>query len=298
MSTKDRKLRVFLCHASEDRATVRELYQRLIAEGWIEPWLDTAKILPGQHWTTVIKESINSADSVIILISNNSLNKEGFVQREMNYVWEKSLEKPRGVIFLIPLRLENCVVPYDFSDRQWADLFGEEKEDTYQALLKSLKIRYEQTFTHVETKQFDKKQEEDKLNRVKEELERKDAEEKSKRNIEEKQLRYVKSLTYPKHEEKKHQAKKEYKSRATEDDNYQDALLARERAIKKTIQETEVIFPLPPTEYSINDFTVPKKNNTTIIIGTVTIVILLCCCISAGLIWQYGDPILQQLGIY
>ncbi len=30
-----RKLRVFLCHASQDKLIVRELYQRLLAEGWI-----------------------------------------------------------------------------------------------------------------------------------------------------------------------------------------------------------------------------------------------------------------------
>ena len=36
----DRKLRVFLCHASQDKPVVRELYQRLLAEGWIDPWMD------------------------------------------------------------------------------------------------------------------------------------------------------------------------------------------------------------------------------------------------------------------
>jgi hypothetical protein len=37
MPTTDplRKLRVFLCHASQDKPIVRELYQRLLAEGWI-----------------------------------------------------------------------------------------------------------------------------------------------------------------------------------------------------------------------------------------------------------------------
>ena len=31
--------RIFLCHASEDKQQVREVYQRLKAEGF-EPWLD------------------------------------------------------------------------------------------------------------------------------------------------------------------------------------------------------------------------------------------------------------------
>jgi len=33
---ESRKLRVFLCHASQDKPIVRELYQRLTAEGWMK----------------------------------------------------------------------------------------------------------------------------------------------------------------------------------------------------------------------------------------------------------------------
>jgi hypothetical protein len=43
-----RKLRVFLCHASQDKPNVRDLYNRLVAESWIDPWLDESKLPPGQ----------------------------------------------------------------------------------------------------------------------------------------------------------------------------------------------------------------------------------------------------------
>jgi hypothetical protein len=36
---ESRQLRVFLCHSSQDKPIVRELYQRLLSEGWIDPWL-------------------------------------------------------------------------------------------------------------------------------------------------------------------------------------------------------------------------------------------------------------------
>lgn len=39
-----RKLRVFLCHASQDKPMVRDLYQRLAAEPWIDPWLDDCEL--------------------------------------------------------------------------------------------------------------------------------------------------------------------------------------------------------------------------------------------------------------
>jgi len=35
----DRKLKVLLCHASQDKPIVCELYQLLAVEGWIDPWL-------------------------------------------------------------------------------------------------------------------------------------------------------------------------------------------------------------------------------------------------------------------
>ena len=57
MPTTDRKLRVFLCHASRDKPVVRELYQRLLAEGWIVPWLVEENLLPSVDWDVEIKEA-------------------------------------------------------------------------------------------------------------------------------------------------------------------------------------------------------------------------------------------------
>ena len=39
----------------------------------------------------------------------------------------------------------------------------------------------------------------------------------------------------------------------------------------------------------------PKKSNTTLIIAIVAAVVLCCCCIALGVLWQYGDVILQNL---
>ena len=43
-----RKLKVFLCHASQDKFIAHEIYQKLAAEGWIEPWLDAKKYFLGK----------------------------------------------------------------------------------------------------------------------------------------------------------------------------------------------------------------------------------------------------------
>lgn len=40
MPKANTKLQVFLCHSSADKPPVRELYQRLLKEPWLDPWLD------------------------------------------------------------------------------------------------------------------------------------------------------------------------------------------------------------------------------------------------------------------
>jgi hypothetical protein len=139
-----RQLRVFLCHASQDKSIALELQQRLVNKGWIDPWLDEKKLLPGDDWQTAIKKAIEQADLIVICLSNNSVNKEGFIQKELRYAQEIALEKPKGTIFLIPLRLDNCDVPRDLKPYQYTDYFGEKKEQNYSGFLESLNIRYQQ----------------------------------------------------------------------------------------------------------------------------------------------------------
>lgn len=144
MSNTKRLLKVFLCHASQDKPIVRQLHQRLNAEGWIDSWLDEKKLLPGQNWRLKIEEAVETSDIVIIFLSNNSVNKEGFIQKEMGYAREIALEKLDQSIFLIPARISECDVPRGLRLYQWADYFGEKKDEVYADLLKSLQIRYEQ----------------------------------------------------------------------------------------------------------------------------------------------------------
>jgi len=61
LMSESRKLHVFLCHSSQDKPIVRELYQRLLTEGWIDPWLDEEKLLPGQDWDMEIEKAMEAA---------------------------------------------------------------------------------------------------------------------------------------------------------------------------------------------------------------------------------------------
>lgn len=139
--TEPRKLRVFLCHASQDKPVVRELYQRLLAEGWIDPWLDEEKLLPGQDWDLEIEKSVEVADAVLVCLSTRSVSKEGYIQKELRFVLDIALEKPEGTIFVIPLRMDDCEVPRRLRSLQYADYFPENRDSAYNRLIASLKER-------------------------------------------------------------------------------------------------------------------------------------------------------------
>jgi formylglycine-generating enzyme required for sulfatase activity len=137
-----RLLKVFLCHSSSDKPLVRELYQKLSAEGWIDPWLDEEKLYPGQDWNLEIEKAVEAADAILVCLSNNSITKEGYVQRELRIVLDYADFKPEGTLYIIPMRLEACEPPRRLRPWQYADYFPETGRDrAYQRLLISLQMR-------------------------------------------------------------------------------------------------------------------------------------------------------------
>ena len=138
----DRKLRVFLCHASQDKLIVRELYQRLLAEGWIDPWLDEEKILPGQDWDMEIRQAVRAADAVIVFLSNQSVLKEGYIQKELRFVLDVADEKPEGIVFAVPVRLDECSIPRKLENWHYLDYFPKNLQNrSYGRLLNTLTLK-------------------------------------------------------------------------------------------------------------------------------------------------------------
>lgn len=136
-----RRLRVFLSYAREDEDTVLNLYQRLQADGF-QPWMDKEDLMPGQKWEEAILKAVREADVFLSCVSQHSVNKTGFINREINYALEIADEQPYGAIFIIPLRLEkNCPVPERLMHLQWCNLF---EDDGYDVLLRALQVQAQQ----------------------------------------------------------------------------------------------------------------------------------------------------------
>lgn len=130
-------LRVFLCHSSDDKPAVRELYEQLVKEGF-DPWLDEEKLLPGQNWKREISKAVREADAVLVCLSQSSISKRGYIQKEIKVALEVACEFPEGTIFLIPVKLEKCEVPEQLSELHWVNLF---ETDGFGRLVKTLDYR-------------------------------------------------------------------------------------------------------------------------------------------------------------
>jgi len=132
-----RPLKVFLCHATADKPAVRKLYRYLRSKG-MEPWLDAENLLPGENWEVEIPNALFDSDVILVCLSKNSVNKEGYVQKEITFALDKALEKTDGTIYIIPAKLEERDVPQRLNRFQWVDLY---REDGRKRLMLSLNKR-------------------------------------------------------------------------------------------------------------------------------------------------------------
>lgn len=128
------RLRVFLCHASQDKPAVRTLYRRLSQAGYL-PWLDEEDILPGQDWDLAIRRALRQAHAVLVCLSRASVSKTGYVQKELGEALDLLAEQPEGTIFLVPLLLEQCEVPERLKHLQVARLYEVTGYEKLQAAL-------------------------------------------------------------------------------------------------------------------------------------------------------------------
>ena len=118
----DKPVQLFLSYTRKDEAAVAQLYERLAAVG-LKPWMDQEDILPGEIWQESILHAIRDSHFFLACISLNSVDKRGFLQRELREALDAWKDKLPGDIYLIPVRLEECTVPEQLSPFQWVDIF-------------------------------------------------------------------------------------------------------------------------------------------------------------------------------
>lgn len=117
------KNKVFISYVREDWWRAEDLYDKLKRAG-IDVWMDKYDIAPGQNWKMAITHAIHESKFFLALLSQKSVNKHGYVQREIREAIDLMEEMPPSAIFIIPIRLDPCEPSHDFlRTLNWLDFF-------------------------------------------------------------------------------------------------------------------------------------------------------------------------------
>jgi hypothetical protein len=129
---------IFISYAKDDRAFANRLYNKLKDVGF-KPWLDIEDILPGEEWDFKIKQTLRQSDFLLICLSEKSITKRGYIQKEIRMAVDIAKEMPEGTIFLIPVRLEECKMPTSIDRYHCVDMF---KSDGFNRLVKAIQTEW------------------------------------------------------------------------------------------------------------------------------------------------------------
>lgn len=121
-------VKAFVSYARGDRDTARRLWSSLHAIGY-DVWFDEESLLPGQDWEYEIELALEACDAFIVLLSRDSVDKVGYVQREIVLALNHADRRPEGQVFIIPVLLEGAALPrrlsrwhaIDVRDGNWFD---------------------------------------------------------------------------------------------------------------------------------------------------------------------------------
>ena len=138
------RARIFLSYVRADRPAVDSIYQSLASAGFI-PWIDKKGIPGGRTWKREISKAIRATDFFVVCLSRKSFVKPGYFHKEISLAFEVFDEMPPDLIYLVPVRLEECDITHDrLSEIQWVDLFTQEalqgNQDGFHDLVRAIKL--------------------------------------------------------------------------------------------------------------------------------------------------------------
>ncbi len=134
---------VFVSYAQEDEDWAKRLYRDLRSKG-VSPWLASEDLIGGSKWKRQVVEKIRESKYALILLSEASVAKRGYMQKEVKVAIEVLDQMPENEIFILPVRLEECQPSHShLGELHWIDLFkgyGRGFHDILRALRKDPEI--------------------------------------------------------------------------------------------------------------------------------------------------------------
>lgn len=154
---------LFLSYAREDFPYANKIYQYLSKKDY-NIWMDIYNIKIGEKWKTSTISAINNSDGVIVLLSESSINKIGYFQKEVGEMIERSKYYPDDKIFIYPIVLDDSAIPSSFEELNVLRI-NKNLDQALQILLSNL----ESNFSHELSKIRNSKRQEDR-NRIVQEI--------------------------------------------------------------------------------------------------------------------------------
>jgi len=108
---------IFLSHSSRDKEFVSRLASDLVNRGF-PVWFDSWEMEMGDSLYSKIYEGIDSSSALILVMSKNAV-KSDWVEKELHGALLKEEELKNR--FLLPIKPEECKVPFSIRDRIYAD---------------------------------------------------------------------------------------------------------------------------------------------------------------------------------
>lgn len=100
---------IFLSYAHPDQLRVITFFDSLKKNGF-NVWFDHKSLKAGQDWDFEIKRALDKSAIVIVFLSQASISKRGYVQRELKIALDKLTEKLIDDIYLIPVKLDDDIL--------------------------------------------------------------------------------------------------------------------------------------------------------------------------------------------
>lgn len=116
---------IFICYAREDRRSVFSIY-RILTKNGFSCWFDNKNLLPGQNWEHEIETAIRTCKIFIACLSTKGMAKRGYVHAELKKAYKILDTLPDGAVYIIPVRLDDCMMPSKISHLHWVDFFVKE----------------------------------------------------------------------------------------------------------------------------------------------------------------------------
>lgn len=116
---------VFVSYARPDLVAVRGIVEFLRTMG-VNTWFDKKDLIAGEDWEYEIRKHIGIASLVLICLSKRSVNRKGYFHKEMKLAFEEAMKLPKGKIYIVPIRLDECELPDDLSRLHVIDVFADD----------------------------------------------------------------------------------------------------------------------------------------------------------------------------